>query len=91
MPNKGIKKPMDADLTQDFIFFKEHHNEIFAKYPDKFVVIQNETVLFAEESFESAYDRALNEGLILGSFLIQECSAGDAAYTQFFTNQIAFS
>ena len=82
---------MNTDLTKDFIFFKDHHSEIFAKYPNMFVVIKNETVQFANNSFEEAYANAISNGLELGSFLIQECTEGDAAYTQFFTNQIVFA
>lgn len=82
---------MKTDLTKDFKFFKRNHEEILDKYPNKFVVIQNECVLFAENTFDEAYAHAMSEGLELGSFLIQECSAGNAAYTQFFSNQIAFA
>jgi hypothetical protein len=82
---------MSLDLTKDFLFFKEHHNEIFEKYPNMFVVIQREAVLFARKTFDEAYNEAIKNGLELGSFLIQECTAGDSAYTQFFTNQIAFA
>ena len=82
---------MKRDLTQDFKFFLDKHDEILAQYPNMFVVIQDGAVVFAENTFEAAYEKVVKSGMEFGTFIIQECTAGDSAYTQFFSNQIAFA
>ena len=85
------RKRMDTKLTKNFLYFKEHHDEILTRYPNMFVVINNEEVLFAGHTFDEAYEKAVAAGLQLGTFLIQECTEGNSAFTQFFSNQVAFA
>lgn len=80
-----------TDTKEIFKYFTENHDEILAKYPGKFVVLVGKSVAFAKDSFDEAFDTAIEEGLNPGEFLIQECTAGDSAYTQFFSSQIAFA
>lgn len=78
-------------LQLDFKYFIDNHDEIFANYPNKFVVIKDETVLYAEDSFELALEKATSNGLEVGTFLIQECTEGDGAYTQTYHSRVIFA
>lgn len=80
-----------TDTKEIFRYFTDNHDEIFARYPGKFVVLDGKSVAFAEDTFEKALDAAIEAGFKPGEFLIQECTAGDSAYTQFFSSQIAFA
>lgn len=82
---------MNDNLVKEFEFFTENHDELFAKYPNKFVVLKDKAVVLTGDSFEDAYAKALDSGLILGSFLIQECTQGDSAYTQTFLSRVVFA
>ena len=68
-----------------------NHDEIFRKFPNKFVVIRNEEVIDSGDSFDEAFSGAINAGLTIGNFLIQECTEGDSAYTQFFSSRVVFA
>ena len=81
----------DSDLRADFKYFIEHHDEIFSQYPNKFVVIQNRQIILAETSIEKALESAVSKGLVIGTFLIQECTEGDSAYTQTFHSRVIFA
>lgn len=76
---------------ENFKFFKANHESLFMRYPGKFLVLSNNDVAFAKDSFEEALDVALSSGLKPGDFLIQECTEGDRAYTQFFSNLAIFA
>lgn len=82
---------MGKELKQTFRWFKEHHNEIFARYPNSFVVIRDEVVLFSAPSFEEAVSMADSQGLKVGTYLIQECREGESSYTQMFCSDIVFA
>lgn len=82
---------MGNELKQTFKWFKEHHNEIFAQYPNSFVVIRDEAVLFSAPSFEDAMSIADSQGLEAGTYLIQECREGESSYTQMFCSDIVFA
>ena len=79
------------DLKQTFRWFKEHHEEIFRQYSNCYVVLQGESVLFSANTYDEALERANEEGLRPGTYLIQECSEGESAYTQMFCSNIVFA
>ena len=81
---------MENTLKAEFRFFREQHDKIFKEYPGKFVVIKGKKVVLAGNSFEDAYSLALASGHKVGSFLIQECTAGDKAFTQTFHSRVVF-
>ncbi|WP_407404369.1 hypothetical protein [Sodaliphilus sp.] len=78
-------------LEKEFKYFVSHHDEIFRDHPNKFVVISGEAVVSAAESFDEALSQAMAQGLEPGTFLIQECTEGDDAYTQTFHTRVVFS
>lgn len=82
---------MTADTKDIFRYFTENHDEIFSRFPGKFVVLHGKSVAFAMDTFDEALDAAMAAGFKPGEFLIQECTAGDSAYTQFFSSQIVFA
>ena len=82
---------MAADTKDIFRYFTENHDEIFSRFPGKFVVLHGKSVAFAKDTFDEALDAAMAAGFKPGEFLIQECTAGDSAYTQFFSSQIVFA
>lgn len=75
---------------KDFKYFLENQDKIFSKYPNKFVVIYNEEVVLADDTFEGALEDALKENLELGTFIIQECSGNPKSYTQSFHSRAIF-
>lgn len=79
------------NLQADFQYFVDNHDEILAKYPNKFVVIKDKSIVLAEDSFDSALDKAISLGLEVGAFLIQECTEGDSAYTQTYHSRVIFA
>lgn len=78
-------------LDKEFKYFVNHHDEIFAEYPNMFVVVCGEKIVSAADTFDNALVNAINMGLDPGTFLIQECTEGDEAYTQTFHTRVVFA
>lgn len=78
-------------LEDEFKYFKDNHDALFAEYPNKYIVIKDKKVLFADDTFEDALSKAINGGLEVGTFLIQLCSAGESGYTQTFHSRVIFA
>ena len=77
--------------SDNFHFFLENHDRLFSEYPDKMLVIQDNKVVFAEDTFDEALEKALKAGLVPGTFLIQECTEGEESYTQSFSSRVVFA
>ncbi len=77
-------------LEKEFKFFTENHNKIYQEYPDKYVVIQNEAVVLAADSFEEALNVAIEKGMQVGEFLVQQCTEGESGFTQIFHSRAIF-
>ena len=75
-------------LEREFKFYRDHQDEMVAKYRGRFVVIRGETVLGAYPTYEAAYVETLKHHA-LGTFLIQQVQPGKAAYTQSFHSRVA--
>lgn len=78
-------------LEKEFKYFMDNHDSLYNDYPNKYIVIKDEKVLYAEDNMEEALERAIGGGLQVGSFLIQLCSEGDKAYTQTFHSRVIFA
>ena len=78
-------------LDKNFEYFIDNHDKIFKEYPNQFVVIQDCKVVAFGATFDEALARTEEMGLELGTFLIQECTAGTAAYTQTFHSRVIFA
>lgn len=77
-------------LEDNFKYFTDNHEAILRDYRDKFVVIKDQAVILAEDTFDLALEKATLQGLELGTFLIQECTEGDSGYTQTFHSRAIF-
>lgn len=77
-------------LDKEFKYYLDNQNELVKKYNHRFLVIKDCKVIGDYES----YDKALFETSKtheLGTFLIQECTEGDSAYTQTFHSRVVFA
>lgn len=79
------------ELKVTFQWFKSNHDAIFAEYPNKYIGLQDSKVIFSADTYEEALAVADSMGLIPGTYLIQECTEGENAYTQMFSSFIAFA
>lgn len=78
-------------LESEFNYFKENHESLLQKYPNKFLVIKDKNVILVNDTFEGALSDALEIGLKIGSFLIQLCSEGKEGYSQTFHSRVIFA
>lgn len=78
-------------LEDEFKFFKDNHETLFGEYPNKHIVIKDNKVLFSDDTFEGALNKAIGGGLEVGTFIIQLCSAGEGGYTQTFHSRVIFA
>lgn len=78
-------------LEDEFKFFRDNHDALFSKYPNRHIVIKDKKVLFDDDSFGGALKKAIQGGLEVGTFIIQLCSAGEDGYTQTFHSRVIFA
>lgn len=76
-------------IDKNFEYFKEHHDELFKTYPDKYLLISGESVKGDFDSFEEALSYA-SKNYELGTYIIQYCSEGTEGYTQRFHSRVIF-
>ncbi len=72
----------------ELTYFIEHQDELVAKYHGKTLVLQGEAVRGAYETPLHAYVEALKQ-FKPGTFMIQPCQPGKAAYTVSVVNSFA--
>ena len=77
-------------LEKEFEYFRENKDTIYAKYPDKFVVIKDFSVQCAADSFEEALTMA-SEKFEIGTFIVQHCTKDESGYTQTFHSRVIFA
>ena len=78
-------------LEKEFEYYLAHQDELVKLYNNRFIVIVGEKVVGDYDSFEEALQQAIDNKYELGTFLIQECTAGNDAYTQTFHSQVIFA
>lgn len=78
-------------LEKEFEYFKENHERLFREYPNKYLVIKDNNVLYSEDTLEDALNQAVSSGLEVGTFLIQLCGKGEGSYTQTFHSRVIFA
>ena len=76
-------------LKNDFQYYLEHQSELVKEFNHKFLVIKDCKVIGHYDSYEEALFETSKEHE-LGTFLIQECTEGDSAYTQTFHSRVMF-
>ncbi len=77
-------------LEKEFKYFTDNQDKLFKQYPNKNIVIKDENVVYAADSFDDALKHAV-ENFELGTFLIQHCTEGSEGYTQTFHSRVIFA
>jgi hypothetical protein len=77
-------------LDKEFSYYLEHQDELLKKYNNRFVVIIGENVVGSYDSHQQALFQTKKTHK-LGSFLIQKCTEGEAAYTMTFHSRVSFA
>jgi hypothetical protein len=77
-------------LEKEFHYYLAYQDELVQKYNGKYIVIQGTEVLGAYDSELEAVQETVKQGYELGSFFVQKCEAGEAAYTVTFHAQVEF-
>ena len=65
---------------RDFQWFVDHQPDLFKQYGHSFIAIKNRTVLGAYPSYADAV-KATQRHETLGTFIVQECTGDESAYT----------
>lgn len=58
-------------LRKEYNYFEAHRKEFSEQYPNLYLIIQNQQVLFALKSLSEAIDKASEQGLKEGTYLLQ--------------------
>jgi hypothetical protein len=78
-------------LNKEFEYYLDNQDEFVKLYNGKYLVIKDNTVVGNYTSSEEAYIDSLNK-YALGTFLIQQCTPGNEAYTQtFYSPRVIFA
>ena len=67
-------------LDNEFYFYRTNQNDLVIKYNGRFVVITGNKVIGDYGSYLEAYVKTKKQ-YEPGTFLIQECTEGNSAYT----------
>lgn len=76
-----------AVLEGEFDFFLKNQKTLVDKYRGKFIVIKNKKILGVYPDASSAISETSKKEE-LGTFLVQKCEPGKAAFTQFFYSRV---
>lgn len=81
---------MNTSLKNEFQYYLDNQKELVKKYAGKVLVIKGQKVIGAFDSeVEAIKETAKTHSL--GTFLVQKCEPGKAAYTQTFHSRVAFA
>jgi hypothetical protein len=72
----------------EFSYFKEHQEELVAKYNGRVLVIRGDAIVGVYDHALDAYLKSAKE-YELGTFMIQPCAPGPAAYTVTIASSVA--
>lgn len=74
-----------------FEYFRNNQTDLFAKYPNKYLVIADDRVVAATDSMDEAVRYTIDNHMSPGTFMIQHCSEGDGAFTQTYHSRVVFA
>jgi hypothetical protein len=77
-------------LDKEFKYYLDNQSELLKKYKDRIIVIVGDKVVGDYDTFDQALFKSA-EQYKLGTFLIQECTEGEEAYTQTFHSRAVFA
>ncbi len=84
-----MSKEKSGKLDKEFSYYLEHQNELVEKYRNRFLTIVGEKVVGDYDTYEQAVIQS-KKNYERGTFLIQECTEGDSAYTMRLYSSVAF-
>jgi len=70
-------------LSTEFKYFLDHQDELVKMYNNRVLVIIGEKVVGDYENFDQAFFQSIKK-YEPGTFLLQECTEGEEAYTDTF-------
>lgn len=71
----------DAEKNKDFNFFKNINKDYFSKHGHKFLAVKNQSVIETADDVPSLISKMDKKSFQLGTYLIQECTGDNSAYT----------
>jgi hypothetical protein len=77
-------------LDKEFQYYLDNQSELVKKYNGCFIVIIGDEVVGNYDSYEPALFASMGK-YELDTFLIQECTEGEGAYTQTFHSRVVFA
>ncbi len=70
---------------KDYAWFLENYSELYNKYGVSYLVIKNQTVLGAFNSYAEGVKAMIGKEE-LGTFIVQNCNGAETAYTNFISS-----
>ena len=77
-------------LDKEFKYYLDHQDELLPRYNNRFVVVVGEEVVGDYDDYEQALFESVKKHEA-GTFLIQECTEGEEAYTETFHSRVIFA
>lgn len=76
-------------LKNNYNYYIANHSEIIKKYLNKFIIIKDEEIVDAYDTFEEAVEES-SKKYELGTFIIQKCSENIEEDTQIFHSRVIY-
>lgn len=77
----------NEELKKNYDYYTGNHDEIVKKYLGKFIIIKDEKIVDAYDTFEEAFQKS-SEKYELGTFIIQKCTENIEEDTQIFHSRV---
>jgi len=77
-------------LDNEFSYYLDNQEELLKEYNGRVLVIIGEQVVGDFDNYEDALFDSVKK-YELGTFLLQECTEGEEAYTETFHSQVIFA
>ena len=77
-------------LEKEFDFFVKNQDELVKKHRGKYIVIKNQAVIGVYDELNEAITETSKKEQ-RGTFLVQKCEPGKAAYTQTYHSRVHFA
>ncbi len=75
-------------IDKNYAFFKKEEKKLKKEFPDEYILICDEKVVFHDRNFEKVVEQA--KALKAGSYIIQQCSTVEAKYIQTYHTRVVF-
>lgn len=75
------------ELKKNYDYYIKNHDEIIKKYLNKFIIIKDEQIIDAYDTFEDAFENS-SAKYELGTFIIQKCTKDIEEDTQIFHSRV---